>query len=117
MNKNSFKISKIKNYISPILRSPKGIKFMIVSGFLIVSFLLFIAVFSDFIAPFDPYLRSLDKVQPPSSTGLYLVGGGGLADGLLLLPPGVVALCYIISAFLISLVQEIRLNYLPVQQL
>ena len=52
-----------------------------------------------------------DLFQPPSSTGLYLIGGGGLADGLLLLPPGLIALFYIILAFFFSLIVEIRLNY------
>lgn len=68
MQKKLLNKKYVTNFISPILRSPKGTKFMIISGFLIVFFLLFIAIFSDFIAPYDPYLRSLEKVKPPSST-------------------------------------------------
>ena len=67
MKNNLLNRKYIKDLFSPILRSPRGVKIMIITGFIIVLFLLSIAIFSDFIAPYDPYLRSLDKVEPPSS--------------------------------------------------
>lgn len=42
------------------------------AGFLIILFFVFIAIFADFIAPYDPYEQSLyDRLQPPSKKHLF----------------------------------------------
>ncbi|MBC7319379.1 ABC transporter permease [bacterium] len=42
------------------------------AGLLIILFFVFIAIFANFIAPYDPYEQSLyDRLQPPSRTHLF----------------------------------------------
>ena len=52
------------------------------AGFLIILFFVFIAIFADFIAPYDPYEQSLyDRLQPPS--GKHLFGTDDLGRDIL----------------------------------
>jgi peptide/nickel transport system permease protein len=52
------------------------------AGFLIILFFVFIAIFADLIAPYDPYEQSLyDRLQPPS--GKHLFGTDDLGRDIL----------------------------------
>ena len=71
-------------------------------------------ILTTLINPIEIYIGTLyslllfDVLQPPSQTGQYLLGGGGLSDGLLLLPIGVTAGFYLLISFFMSFSMEFR---------
>ena len=72
------------------------------------------SLFNSLINPGEVYIGTFlslfifDIIQPPSSTGVYLIGGGGFADGLLLLPIGIISAFYLILSFSIVFLAEIK---------
>ena len=70
--------------------------------------------FSNIINPSEIYIGTFlaliifDLIQAPSSTGVYLIGGGGLSDGLLLVPLGIISGFYLILGFIISFSVELK---------
>lgn len=52
---------------------PKRIKIMLVAGFMIVAIIILLAIFADFISPFNPYETNADSVLKPPGEG-HLLG-------------------------------------------
>jgi len=73
--------TRIAEKLAPITRAPREVKFLVISGGIIISFLLFLTLFAEFVAPYNAYQRLFPEMLPPS--GVNLMGTDALGRDVL----------------------------------
>jgi peptide/nickel transport system permease protein len=63
-------VTVLKEKLGPLLRANWSARIIVLAGFSIILFLLFLSFFAERVAPFDAYVRSLNMLSPPSSQHL-----------------------------------------------
>ena len=77
-------------------------------------------LFFQLLSPYELYLGTVlsllvyDLIQPPSLTGIYVIGGGGLSDALLLLPLELIVFLFLCTSLLSCLVIQINQLYVSI---
>ena len=62
--------SSLQARIGSIARAPREVRFLIITGGVMVFFLLFLTFFAEIVAPYDAYERLFGTLLPPSGTNL-----------------------------------------------